>query len=38
MTPEHYATLKSDVQNYLNGAKELFVEDLYCGADPAYRL
>src|SRR5436190_17586817 len=38
MTAEHYATLKADVQNYLNHAKELFVEDLYCGADPDYRL
>src|SRR5689334_142803 len=35
---EHYQTLKSDVQAYLNKQDELFVEDLYCGADPAYRL
>ena len=33
-----YNALKSEVQKYLNDAKELFVEDLYCGADPAYRL
>lgn len=38
MTADHYRTLKADVQNYLNHAKELFIEDLYCGADPAYRL
>jgi phosphoenolpyruvate carboxykinase (ATP) len=38
ITLEHYNTLKSDVQNYLNQQKELFIEDLYCGADPAYRL
>ena len=34
----HYATLLADVQASLNGLDELFVEDLYCGADPAYRL
>ena len=38
MSPEHYATLKADVQSYLNGLDELFVQDLYCGADPATRL
>jgi phosphoenolpyruvate carboxykinase (ATP) len=30
--------LLEDVQAYLNGAGELFVQDLYCGADPAHRL
>ena len=35
---EHYALLKSDVQNYLNGRDELFVQDLYCGADTSMRL
>jgi phosphoenolpyruvate carboxykinase (ATP) len=38
MTPEHYATLKADVKSYLNGLDELFVQDLYCGADPATQL
>jgi phosphoenolpyruvate carboxykinase (ATP) len=38
ISPEHYATLKADVQAYLNGLDELFVQDLYCGADPATRL
>ena len=38
MSPQHYATLKAEVQSYLNGLGELFVQDLYCGADPATRL
>ena len=38
MSPEHYALLKTDVQQYLNGLGELFVQDLFCGADPATRL
>jgi phosphoenolpyruvate carboxykinase (ATP) len=38
MSAVHYATLKADVQSYLNGLDELFVQDLYCGADPATRL
>ena len=36
--PEKYQLLLSDVREYLNGRDELFVEDLYCGADPSYRL
>src|SRR4051812_22692930 len=36
--PEKYATLLADVREYLNKREELFVEDLYCGADAAYRL
>jgi phosphoenolpyruvate carboxykinase (ATP) len=36
--PEKYETLLADVRAYLNDREELFVEDLYCGADPAYRL
>jgi phosphoenolpyruvate carboxykinase (ATP) len=35
---DKYLALLSDVRAYLNEAKELFVEDLYCGADPNYRL
>ncbi len=35
---ENYQRLLADVREYLNGRDELFVEDLYCGADPAYRL
>jgi phosphoenolpyruvate carboxykinase (ATP) len=36
--PEKYQPLLADVRAYLNQAEELFVEDLYCGADPNYRL
>jgi phosphoenolpyruvate carboxykinase (ATP) len=36
--PEKYEALLSDVRAYLDGMPELFVEDLYCGADPGYRL
>ncbi|MDQ3243775.1 MAG: phosphoenolpyruvate carboxykinase (ATP) [Gemmatimonadota bacterium] len=35
---EKYELLLADVRTYLNKREELFVEDLYCGADPAYRL
>jgi len=38
ISPEKYKLLLADVRNHLNDASELFVEDLYCGADPAYRL
>ena len=38
MSEAQFETLLSDIRTYLNGANELFVEDLYCGADPAYRL
>jgi phosphoenolpyruvate carboxykinase (ATP) len=38
MTPEHFETLRADVQQYLNERDNLFVQDLYCGADPKYRL
>src|ERR1700704_6168498 len=38
LTGEKYQLLLADVRQYLNDSSELFVEDLYCGADPAYRL
>ncbi len=38
MEPAHYDALLADVRAYLNGLPELFVQDLYCGADPASRL
>jgi phosphoenolpyruvate carboxykinase (ATP) len=38
ISPEHYALLKADVQRYLDGLDDLYVQDLYCGADPATRL
>src|SRR5918992_5586556 len=37
-SPEHYAKLRADLQAHLNAARELFVQDLYCGAEPRYRL
>jgi phosphoenolpyruvate carboxykinase (ATP) len=33
-----FEALLADVRTYLDGRDELFVEDLYCGADPKYRL
>src|ERR1043166_2211199 len=36
--PERFETLLADVRAYLNAQGELFVQDLYCGADPKYRL
>ncbi len=38
ITREHFETLRADVQQYLDGRDELFVQDLCCGADPTYRL
>ena len=38
MAQAHYEALKDDVKQYLNSLSELFVQDLYCGADPATRL
>ena len=38
ISPAHWAQLKADVQAYLGSLPELFVQDLYCGADPATRL
>src|SRR5687767_8236769 len=35
---ERYEVLLADLREYLNAQNELFVEDLFCGADPAYRL
>ena len=40
IAPAHFDTLLADVRAYLNGLDELFVQDLYCGADaalPAHR-
>jgi phosphoenolpyruvate carboxykinase (ATP) len=33
-----FETLLADIRAYLNDRDELFVQDLYCGADPKYRL
>jgi phosphoenolpyruvate carboxykinase (ATP) len=38
LSAEKYRLLLEDVRKYLNECPELFVEDLYCGADPSYRL
>jgi phosphoenolpyruvate carboxykinase (ATP) len=38
LSTEKYEQLLADVHRHLNDSRELFVEDLYCGADPAYRL
>jgi phosphoenolpyruvate carboxykinase (ATP) len=38
MTPAHWDALLADVQTYLDGQSDLYVQDLYCGADPKYRL
>src|SRR5215211_2114726 len=35
---EKFELLLNDVREYLNGRDELFIQDLYCGADPKYRL
>jgi phosphoenolpyruvate carboxykinase (ATP) len=38
LSPEHFDALLRDVQQYLSEQDELFVQDLYCGADRKYRL
>ena len=38
LAPAHFDALLADVQRYLNAQPELYVQDLYCGADPAHRL
>ncbi|HXT14850.1 MAG TPA: phosphoenolpyruvate carboxykinase (ATP) [Gemmatimonadaceae bacterium] len=35
---QQFETLLADVRAYLDGQGELFIQDLYCGADPKYRL
>lgn len=37
MTEAHFEALLADVQAYLGNQQELFVQDLYCGADPAHQ-
>ncbi len=34
----HFDALLTDVRAYLNERDQLFIQDLYCGADTAYRL
>jgi phosphoenolpyruvate carboxykinase (ATP) len=35
---EHFETLRRDLLDYLNDQDELYVQDVWAGADPAYRL
>ena len=37
MTPEHFELLWADFHDHVK-SRELFVQDLYAGADPAHRL
>ena len=36
--PERFERLLADVKQHLDGRADLFVQDLYCGADPKFRL
>ena len=38
LAEEKFDALLADVRTYLDERDELFVQDLYCGADPRYRL
>ena len=38
LTPEHFEQLRNDVRDYLNRRDELFVRDVFAGADPAHRI
>jgi phosphoenolpyruvate carboxykinase (ATP) len=38
MEAKHFDALLADVRTYLDKQPELFVQDLYCGADPKYQL
>jgi phosphoenolpyruvate carboxykinase (ATP) len=38
LAPDRFEALLADVRSYLDARDELFVQDLYCGADPANRL
>jgi phosphoenolpyruvate carboxykinase (ATP) len=38
MSEERFVLLLHDVRAYLNAASELFVQDLFCGAEPRHRL
>lgn len=38
ISPAHFTALLADVRKHLDASPELFVEDLHCGADPAYQL
>ena len=38
ISAEHFETLLADVRSYLNAREDLFVQDLFCGADDRHRL
>ncbi|HUF11673.1 MAG TPA: phosphoenolpyruvate carboxykinase (ATP) [Longimicrobiales bacterium] len=38
LDPEHFDALREDVLEHLGDGKDLFVRDVWCGADPAYRV
>jgi phosphoenolpyruvate carboxykinase (ATP) len=38
ISPEHFEKLLADVHAYLNSREDLFVQDLFCGADDRHRL
>jgi phosphoenolpyruvate carboxykinase (ATP) len=38
MEAKHFDVLLADVRAYLDKQPELFIQDLYCGADPKYQL
>ena len=38
LSEEHFDGLLADVKAYLNAREDLFVQDLFCGADEAHRL
>ncbi|OYV64073.1 MAG: hypothetical protein B7Z72_13760 [Gemmatimonadetes bacterium 21-71-4] len=38
LAPDRFDLLLADVRRYLDARDELFVQDLYCGAEPAHRL
>src|SRR5436190_12195277 len=38
IAPEQFDALLADVRGHLDRAGDLFIQDLHCGADPAFRL
>lgn len=38
ISESHFDLLLADVRAYLDGLDDLFVQDLFCGADPSHRL
>ena len=38
LSPEHFDALAADVRRHLDASSDLFVQDLWAGADPTHRL